>query len=103
MNSIKRYTEIIYRDQIYSTEDIYLFSGECVKKDKNRSEKKTFLEISQSSDSSNRNNKSSNLDEYLKGKKVCFFRKKNRFGFENAKRNTKNIPKNFCKAFINYM
>jgi hypothetical protein len=38
-----------------------------------------------------------------RNKKICLFQKTSINGKNFAKRNTKNIPKNFCKAFGNYM
>jgi len=99
-NTIKKSTDIIYRNKRYSIEDNYSLHLPLNVAQMARESK----DGASTNDSDNKNEgKEQNED-----KKIYIFKKlKKNKGDKGRKmessRNTKNITKNFCKAFITYL
>lgn len=100
-NTIKKVTEIIHKNKKYTIEDNYSLhlppgSSQMVPRE--------TKDAASTNDSDNKNE----FKEKTEDKKIYIFKKlkKNKFVKEKPTdhlRNTKNITKNFCKAFLAYL
>jgi len=101
-NVVRHYTEIKFKNRSYFVEDIYVFTLTEPKDANNLWQVRSFIS---SNDSRNSSGSDSNKQRNTRKrpKKVCLFQKTGKHGHRYRKRNTKNIPKNFCKAFSNFM
>lgn len=100
---IRHFTEIKFRNRNYVVEDIYVFSLNETKDPIHIRQARSFISSSHDSKNSSGSDSSKRRIRRRNTKKVCLFQKTGRRGHRYRKRNTKNIPKNFCKAFSNFM
>ena len=101
-NVVRHYTEIKFKNRIYFVEDVYVFTLAEHKDSNNIRQVRSFISSNDSRNSSG-SDSSKQCSTRKKPKKVCLFQKTGKNGHRYRKRNTKNIPKNFCKAFSNFM
>lgn len=87
----------------YTIEDLYDFHAQATSFLTHPSLERPINTYSNESGQSNNSAPREQSRIKTKSKKLCIFHKIIGEGNRLAKRNTKNIPKNFCKAFLNYM
>ena len=96
-NVLKHSTEVKYNRQRYNIQDVFSFSNE--QEHHHHKPEKTFISSSMESGNSQRDQSN---EPNGPAKKLYMFRKKGRHN-PLIRRDTKNVPKNFCKAFSVFM
>ena len=98
-NKLVKLTEIILNNKVYLIQDVFIIPSQIIPESttdnqytsKNEENSKTY------------NDKSTLSNESLHKKNHCIFKKQNKCDSILNNRNTKNIAKNFCKAFISHV
>jgi len=103
-NKIKKITEITYQNKKYVIEDIYAIDLPQSHVQRGVEQVQRETKDGASTNDSDKNENKDKRDD----KKVYIFKKisrvrLNKDGNDDNLRNTKNISKNFCKAFISYL
>jgi hypothetical protein len=99
---VRHFTEIKFKNRNYVVEDIYVFTMTESKDPTHIRQVRSFISSNDSRNSSGSDESKRRINR-RKSKKICLFQKTGKHGHRYRKRNTKNIPKNFCKAFSNFM